>query len=160
LGFMAASWVMPLSEDPPRVVAALGVESHTLSVIRECGCFSINVMGVGDRDFVYAAGVVSGRERRDKASLLGAEFSWDTVSGCPRLVRPRPLGVVEARVWRVVDDVAEDTCLVVGDVVAAYGLEGLFTGRWWDLRRVRVLLHGAGRVFTTNSGVFYARRSV
>ncbi len=154
--FMAASWVTPVGEEPPRILAALGRESHTLSVIRGRGCFTVNVLGVEHRDFIYTAGVVSGAEV-DKASLLGARFSCDTVTGCPRLVEPRPLAVVEARVVRLVEDAAEDTVLVVGEVEAAYHEPGVFR-RGWDLRRVRPAMHLYGRLFTTSDGVYAARR--
>ncbi len=158
VNFMAASWVMPFSEEPPRIVAALEKESLTAEYIRKSGVFTVNVLSVEHVDFIYSAGTMSGREV-DKVSLLGAKFAFDTVTGAPRLVEPRPMGFLEVRVFRVYSDLAEDVDLVVGDVVAAYADPGLFNERFgWDLRRARVAMHAAGRGFTTASQLFVARR--
>ncbi len=158
--FMAASWVMPLSEEPPRIVAALDKESYTAKLIVDSGVFSINVYTVNERDFVYSAGTISGKDT-DKLSLLGAKVSKNPVTGIPRIERPRPIGVIESRVYKIYGDVAEDVYLVVGDVVAAYADENLFNERFgWDLRNTKILLHAAGRGFTTNSYVYVARKLV
>ncbi|RUM47099.1 MAG: flavin reductase family protein [Hyperthermus sp.] len=157
-GFMAASWLMPLSEEPPRIVAALEKTSHTTSLVLDTGAFTVNVYGIGDRDFVYTSGTISGR-KHDKVSLLNVRLNYDTVTGAPRIVHPRPLGFIDSRVYRVVGDVADDVYLVIGDVVGAYADKALFNERYgWDLRKVRILMHAAGRAFTSNSGVFVARK--
>ena len=156
--FMAASWVMPFSEEPPRIVAALEKDSYTVRLIVESGEFTVNVMDVGSRDFVYTAGTVSGSEV-DKVEALAAMLAPGTRVKAPRLVHPRPLAVVEARLHRLLGDLAEDVYLAVADVVAAYALEELYNERYgWELRRTRVLMHSAGRAFTTNTGVYVARR--
>ena len=156
--FMAASWVMPFSEDPARIVASLEKEAYTTTLIRGSGLFTVNVLGVENIDFIYGAGTTSGR-RVDKLRLLGAEVAKDTVTGAPRLSQPKPIGVIEARVYRIVGDVAEDVDLVIADVVAAYADESLFNTRYgWELRKTRIAMHSAGRAFTTNSGLYVARR--
>jgi len=157
VNFMAASWVMPFSEEPPRVVVALDKEALTTEYIRSSMCFTVNVLGLEYRDFVYRAGTVSGREV-DKLSFLGASVVRDTATGAPRLQQPRPIGYLDVRVYRVVGDLAEDVDLVVGDVVSAYADEGLFSRYGWDLRKVKILLHSAGRAFTTQAGIFIAKK--
>jgi flavin reductase (DIM6/NTAB) family NADH-FMN oxidoreductase RutF len=155
---MAASWVSPFSEEPPRITAAVEKESLTGELIRGAGLFTVNVLSVDHVDFIYGAGTVSGREA-DKARLLGAEFSRDTVTGAPRLSKPEPMGVLEARVYRVYTDLAEDVDLVVADVVAVHVDPSLYSERYgWDLRRARVAMHAAGRAFTTASGLYLAGR--
>ena len=159
VNFMSASWVMPFSEEPSRIVAALDKEAYTPELIIESRAFTVNVFTVNEVDFVYAAGTISGREV-DKPRLLGAEVARDTVTGAPRLVKPRPVGVVEARVYRVLSDLADDVHLVVADVAAAYADAGLYNPRYgWELRKARILLHSTGRAFTTNSGIYTPRRT-
>ena len=155
--FMAASWVMPLSEEPPRIVAAFDKEAYTTELVRETGSFTVNVYTIEERDFIYTAGTTSGREV-DKAALLGVEYG-ETSIGAPRITRPRPIGYIAARVYKMLGDVAEDVYLVVGDVVEAYADRSLFNERYgWELRKTRVAMHAAGRAFTTNSGVYVARK--
>ncbi|ALL00228.1 hypothetical protein Pyrde_0178 [Pyrodictium delaneyi] len=159
VNFMSASWVMPFSEEPPRIVAALDREAYTPELIIESGVFTVNVFTVDEVDFVYAAGTTSGREV-DKLRLLGAEVARDTVTGAPRLVKPRPVGVVEARVYRVLSDLADDVHLIVADVAAAYADAELYNPRYgWELRKARILLHSTGRAFTTNSGIYTPKRT-
>ncbi len=156
--FMAASWVMPFSEEPPRIVAALEKEAYTTELIKESAIFTVNVLGVEHIDFIYGAGTISGREV-DKLSILGAEVSRDTITGAPRLTKPRPIGVVEAKIHRLLDELAGDVYLVVADVVAAYADESLFNTRYgWEIRKAKIAMHSAGRAFTTNNGLYVARR--
>ena len=158
VNFMAASWVMPFSEEPPRIVAALEKEAYTTELVKASDIFTVNVLGVEYVDFIYGAGTTSGREV-DKLSVLGAEVSRDTVTGAPRLGRPQPIGVIEAKVYRLLDELAEDVYLVVADVVAAYAVESLFNTRYgWEIRRARIAMHSAGRAFTTNNGLYVARK--
>jgi len=158
LNFMAASWVMPFSEEPPRIVLALDKEAYTTQLLIEAGVFTVNVLPVEEKDFIYTAGTVSGRSV-DKAKLLNAVFEPGEATGAPRLRHPEPLGWIEARLHRLVGDAAEDVHLAVADVVAAYAREDLFNQRYgWELRRVRVAMHTAGRAFTTNNGLYVARK--
>ncbi|WP_110138797.1 flavin reductase family protein [Hyperthermus butylicus] len=158
VNFMAASWVMPLSEDPPRIVAALDKASFTMELILSSKAFTVNVLTIDHVDFIYAAGTTSGR-RVDKLAVLGAEISRDTVTGVPRLSKPRPIGVIEASVYRVYSDVAEDVHLIVADVVAAYADPEFFNEKYgWDLRKARIAIHAAGRAFTIPGGLYIAKK--
>ncbi|BEP16660.1 flavin reductase family protein [Pyrofollis japonicus] len=158
INFMAASWIMPLSEEPARIVAALDKEAYTTELVLGAGVFTVNVLSVEHVEFIYGAGTMSGR-KVDKIRVLGAELARDTVTGAPRLVKPRPLGVIEAQVHRSLEDVAEDVYLVVADVVAAYADAELFNPRYgWELKKVRVAMHSAGRAFTTNNGLYVAKK--
>ena len=158
VNFMAASWVMPLSEDPPRIVAAIDKSSFTMELILSSKAFTVNVLTIEHVDFIYGAGTTSGRNI-DKLALLGAEVSRDTVTGGPRLSKPKPVGGIEARVHRVYSDVADDVNLVVADVVAAYADPTLFNERYgWDLRKARIAIHAAGRAFTVPGGLYVAKK--
>ncbi len=157
VNFMAASWVMPFSEEPPRVVAALDKEALTTAYIKSSRCFTINVLDIGYKDFVYTAGTVSGRDV-DKVSLLKASTTRDTATGAPRLTQPEPIGYLDVRVYRILEDLAEDVDLVVGDVVSSYARKDLFSRYGWDLKKTKILLHSAGRAFTTQTGIFIAKK--
>ncbi len=158
--FMAASWVMPLSEEPPRIVLALDKESYTARLIIDSNVFTVNVLGVEWRDFIYTAGTTTGA-RVNKEEALGAKLARDTATGAPRLEHPRPLGVIEARLYRLLSDIAEDVHLVIADVAAAYADPEHFNPRYgWNLRETRIAMHAAGRGFTTNNGLLTARRLI
>lgn len=160
LNFMAASWVMPLSEEPPRIVAALEKESYTVSLILRSGAFSVNVYTIDERDFVYTAGTVSGRNV-DKPVALKVRTTRNPATNIPRIEDPRPVGVIEAKTYKVYSDVADDVYLVVGDVVLAYADEKVFSKRFgWDLKSVKILMHNAGRVFTTSAYYYTAKKTV
>ncbi len=157
VNFMAASWVMPLSEEPPRIVAAFDKEAYTTELALASGAFTVNVLPIEERDFIYTAGTTSGREV-DKTALLGARFE-DTSVGAPRLAQPRPLGYIAARIHQALEDAAEDVYLVIADVVEAKADPELFNPRYgWELKKTRIAMHAAGRAFTANSGLYVARR--
>ena len=67
---MAASWVMPVSEDPPLVALAISKESYTHELIEEFKELTINVVGEEYLDIVYRAGTITGRNT-DKWNMLG-----------------------------------------------------------------------------------------
>ena len=70
--FMAASWVTPVSEDPPRLAVAVGVDSYTYELIKRYGEFTVNVYPAEKIDVIYACGSMSGR-KINKISRLGLE---------------------------------------------------------------------------------------
>lgn len=154
--FMAIAWLSPLSEDPPRIMAAFGKESFTYQLIKEHGVFSVNILDVKEYEFIFRAGTVSGKDV-DKEKLLGAKLVY-TDTGAPRLEKPEPIAWVEAKVFKILDDVAEDVDLVIADILAAYAKPKLFNERYgWVLKEARIPLHVSGRVFTTISGFYMAR---
>ncbi|HIP65067.1 MAG TPA: flavin reductase family protein [Pyrodictium sp.] len=154
--FMAIAWLSPLSEDPPRIMAAFGKESFTYQLIKEHGVFSVNILDVKEYEFIFKAGTVSGKDV-DKEKLLGAKLVY-TDTGAPRLEKPEPIAWVEAKVFKILDDVAEDVDLVIADILAAYAKPKLFNERYgWVLKEARIPLHVSGRVFTTISGFYMAR---
>ncbi len=140
VNFMAASWVTPVSEEPPRVAVAIGVDSYTHELIKRYREFSINVYPLEKVDVLYACGSLSGR-KVDKVSELGLKV----VKG-RRIVAPvleDALATLECEVWKIME--SGDTSLVVGDVKAAYASEDAFeSGRGW---RVNIPLHNWGRGF-------------
>ena len=145
-GIMAASWVMPVSEEPPRVAWAADREAFTLSLVKNSGEFTVNVVFDDMVDAVWRAGTISGWDVDDKPSAVGATLTGSRSVSVPRV--EGAAGVVECRVWKIIESGEVD--LVIGDVVDAYVLqEDVFNHRYgWIIPRGRVLMHVGGRAFT------------
>ncbi len=142
---MAASWVSPLSEEPERVTLALEKDSFTYELIRETKEFTINVVGEEHAKLVWCVGTTSGRSV-DKISKCSVELEDSTRVKAPHL--RNALGYIEARIHRIIEDVADDVDLVIADVVAAYARSDLYNPRYgWVLTKAHILMHAAGRAF-------------
>ena len=151
VNFMAASWVMPVSEEPPRVAIAIGVDSYTHELIERYRQFSVNVYPMEKIDIVYACGSLSGR-KVDKVSKLGLKVIKGRQVAAP--VLSDALAVLECEVWKMLE--SGDTSLVVGDVKAAYADEKAFeSGRGW---KVSIPLHNWGRGFYNLGRLKLAKR--
>lgn len=144
VNFMAASWVTPVSEESPRVAVAIDAESFTSELISQYGKYIVNVYPADKIDIVYTLGSASGR-RVDKASRLNLKVKKGLVVGAP--VLEDALAVIECQVWRTVS--CGEVKLYIGDVVAAYADEAVFDRYGWNLRKVNIPLHNAGRGFYT-----------
>jgi flavin reductase (DIM6/NTAB) family NADH-FMN oxidoreductase RutF len=59
---MAASWVFPLSMDPPLFGVSVSPKRHSHRIIRESGAFGINLPGPELQAAVAACGTKSGRD--------------------------------------------------------------------------------------------------
>jgi len=144
LNAMTASWVTPLSEEPPTVAFAIDREAYTNECLSYCNELTINIPDVSQVDVVYALGTVSGREvdkvrkyklRLGKSEAIEVPYWSDA------------LGSLECRVLKEVD-VGEVT-LYIAQVLKVWVREGSF-GRWgWDLGRFKPLHHVIGRAFTS-----------
>ena len=155
-GIMAASWVMPLSEEPERLLVAWDKETHSLSVLRKIGVFTVNVVGPELVDLVWRVGSVSGW-KVDKFREYGIEVERARSNG--GMVLKGALGWVEARVYRIIEDLAEDVDLVVADVVDAYARKDLYDTRYgWRAAKAGILLHASGRAFFTPGRMVLAEK--
>lgn len=154
---MAASWVTPVAEEPPMVAVMWDKESYTLEKAREVGFFTVNVLPASMLDALWYVGTRSGREEPDKHARAGL-----------RLVRARDvptvrvdgaLAWVEARIARVVGDLAHDVDVVFGEVVSAYADASLFDARrGWYVAKAQIPLQIAGRAFALPGRVVYPSR--
>ncbi|AEM38819.1 FMN-binding flavin reductase domain protein [Pyrolobus fumarii 1A] len=152
---MAASWVSPLSEEPERITLALDKESYTYQIIREVREFTVNVVDDRHLDVVWCVGTTSGHEI-DKVSRCGLKLEPSSSVRAPHLADA--LGYIEARVYKIIEDVAEDVDLIVADVVAAYARSDVYNPRYgWELAKARILLHASGRAFTVPGRLLVAR---
>ena len=148
---MAASWVMPLDFDPPKVIAVVDGSTFTRELIDASGEFALNVPFRRIADKVLAAGSVSGRDG-DKFAHAGlATFPAERI-GAP-LVRDcaawlEGKGIREPREQERYD-------LFVAEVVAAWAdPSGFSEGRWHFPDAARRTFHyqAGGAFFETGRG--------
>lgn len=124
---MAASWVMPLDFDPPKVLLVIDRSSMTRELIEISGEFSLSIPCVNMAPHVLSAGSLSGRVG-DKAARCGLEFfeascvAAPLVSGCVAWLECRV--VPEPRNQEKYD-------LFIAEVLAAWCDPAIFSeGRW------------------------------
>ena len=144
LNVMAASWVMPVSEEPPRHVVSVYREQKTYENIVETGEFTINIIGPEHAETAWKAGTLSGK-KVDKWKLLGLQPLPSKKIKVPGIMGA--YGVVECRVDKRIPIGECDLIIcepmrtiVRGDLYQRYG---------WDLRKAQILMHQRGRVFVT-----------
>ncbi|MDR1934516.1 MAG: flavin reductase family protein [Candidatus Accumulibacter sp.] len=142
---MAASWVMPLDFDPPKVAAVISGDSYTRELIEASGEFALNVPFRRIADKVFAAGNASGRDG-DKfvpaglttfpAERIGAPLVYDCAAWLECKVIP------EAHNQQRYD-------LFIAEVAAAWADPAVFSqGRWHFPDGARRTFHyQAGGVF-------------
>ncbi|WP_238529035.1 flavin reductase family protein [Thermogladius calderae] len=142
LNVMAASWVMPVNDEPFILSLALDKETKTYQNLLEVGEFTVNVMGEEHAGLVYQAGSLSGKSV-DKWKLLRLEPAPS------KFVKPPGVkgsyGFVECRVERMVD--VESVALVLARSLAVHVRQDLYEKYSWNLGRARILMHMRRRVF-------------
>lgn len=141
---MAASWVMPLDFDPPKVALVVDARTVTRELIEASGEFALSVPCLAMARQVLAAGSASGRGQ-DKLSSLGFEvFSASKVRSS--LIK----GCVAWLECRVISEPSNQSKydLFVAEVVAAWADPAVFSeGRWHfpdsDSRTIHYLAGGS-----------------
>ena len=135
VNFMAASWVTPVSEEPPRVAVAVDVESYTHELIEKYGEYTVNVLPVDKLNLVYKVGSTSGREV-DKSQWF--KYRRGEKVGAPVILDS--LAYLECKV--VDTHEAEDVTLFIADVLLAKAnIEYFSSQRGWDFKKVNIPLH-------------------
>jgi len=135
VNFMAASWVTPVSEEPPRVAVAVDVESYTHELIEKYGEYTVNVLPVDKLNLVYRVGSTSGREV-DKSQWF--KYRRGEKVGAPVILDS--LAYLECKV--VDTHEAEDVTLFIADVLLAKANTEYFSSqRGWDFKKVNIPLH-------------------
>ncbi len=150
---MAASWVMPVSEEPPRLALAIDTESYTYVLIRESGYFSVNILFADELDKIWRAGTISGHDVEDKPSVVGLDL---IMSDYAPIVRGAVAAIV-SRVWKTIS--LGDTDLVIGDVLKAELFrEDAFDKRYgWRPGKAPIPMHLAAKGFVLPGKLVIAR---
>ena len=145
---MAASWVMPLDFDPPKVVAVIDGRSFTRELVEASGEFALNLPYRRIAEKVLAAGSVSGRDG-DKFAHAGLTTFPSSQIGAP-LVR-------DCAAWLECKVVPEKHNqqrydLFIAEVVAAWADPAVFSGGRWhfpDAPRKTIHYQAGGSFFET-----------
>lgn len=142
---MAASWITPISRDPPILGVAISPRRYTYEKIASTREFAVCVLPWDLVEKVNFLGWTTGREVRDKISAAGL-----TKVPARRIKAPvigESLAVLEATLLSDID-VGGDHRLVVGRVEAVYAKAGLNP---LDPSSYRIPLHIWRSSYTTPS---------
>jgi len=154
INFMSASWVSPVSEEPPRVAIAIDKEAYTHELISTWGEFTVNIVPIERIDDIYFFGSTTGREV-DKAAARGYSVTKGKAVSAPIL--EGVLGWIECKVSLNVD--CGDTTLFIGDVLHAEADDKFYDERkGWNYRNVSIPLHNWGRAFLATGKMYFARK--
>ena len=154
LNVMAASWVMPVSEEPLRIAIAVERDAYTFDLIEEYGEFTVNVVDHRLMEKVWRAGTMSGRSR-DKIREIGLELEDPLKTRVPGV--REALAIIECKVWSHVD--SGEVRLYVADVLSVRVKPEYYNERYgWDIRKANILMHLTGRAFTVPGKLLVVRR--
>ncbi|MEM4680747.1 MAG: flavin reductase family protein [Acidilobaceae archaeon] len=142
LNVMSASWVTPVSEEPPLLAVAISKESYTTLCLEHSLEATLNIPGAEHADLVYKAGSVSGREI-DKVSQFGMRLEESLSVSTPHWADA--LGYIEVRVRHRID--AGESWLYLFEVVVAHVRSELWSKWGWKSPQAGPLLHGIGKAF-------------
>ena len=142
---MAASWVMPLDFDPPKLLLVLDRNTWSRELLDASGTFVINLPSRRQAAFTLQVGNSSGRDL-DKFVHHGITPARAKVVEAP--IVPDCLAYLECR---VIDEpgVQQRHDLFVAEVLAAYADQRAFSnGRWhFPDDELRTLHYSAGGTF-------------
>ena len=150
---MAASWVSPVSEEPPLAVIALEKNSYTRQLIDVGSEVTINIVGEEHVEIVYKAGTLSGR-KVDKWKLLNLEPVASRKISVPGI--KNAYGFVEGIVKNIVE--AGECDLVIVEILNINVRRDLYEKYGWNLRKARILMHVRGRVFSTPGKLIFVKK--
>ena len=149
---MAASWVMPLDFDPPKLALVLDRNTYSRGLLEGSGTFVINLPGRQQAELTLAVGNCSG-QAQDKFAQFGITAQRAKVIQAP--IVPGCLAYLECRVIEE-PGVQQRYDLFVAEVVAAYADERAFSnGRWhFPDDELRTLHYSAGGTFYPTGNPF------
>ena len=142
---MSASWVTPVSFNPPLVAVSIAPERFTYELLTRSGVFALNVPGEDLLWCVDYVGTISGRSKdklralREKGVKIGRGKRLDV----PVLLDS--LAVLECEVYKKVE--AGDHVLFIGKVVECYARKDLFVSGVY-VEGVSPLMHVGGDLYS------------
>lgn len=148
---MSAAWTTPVSSAPPLVAISIAPARYSHSLIEENGEFVLNIPSRAVAKEVEYCGRVSGKNLdKFKAAKLTAEpakrVKAPIVKEC--------IGHLECRTVNSVP--AGDHTVFIGEVLAAYADESLFSERSWNLEEAKVLQQLTSNFYSTPGKPFPA----
>ena len=142
-GVMAASWVTPVSRNPPIVAVSISPQRETFKLIVRSGFFALNILDLDFLENVNKAGIISAREVKDKFLEVKLTSVPGKVIKIPVVKEAK--GILECEVWKTVE--AGDHVLFLGKVVSAYVDESF--EEEWNVGKFKPILHIGGTKYTT-----------
>jgi len=150
---MAASWVMPVSEEPPKVVISIDRENYTYELIEKYGEFTVNVVEENYLDKIWFLGTTSGRDI-DKVAKVGLTVVKGRKVDAP--IIKEAIGIIEAKVSEKID--VGECRLYIGDVVYAEANPSKYNLRHgWDIRKAKLVHHLSGKAFMSNGRLLFPK---
>ncbi|MEM1549719.1 MAG: flavin reductase family protein [Candidatus Methanomethylicia archaeon] len=141
VNFMAASWVMPMGEEPPLVCIAIGKNSLTNELIKTYKQFSINILPIEKLNELYTIGTISGRNV-DKTKII-KPMEGEEVNAP---IAQDAIAVIECELWDKVE--SNDVTLFIGQVLNVKVDERYFNPKTgWTIKENPIPLHNWGRGF-------------
>ncbi len=132
---MTASWVTPVSTEPPTVGVAVDKEAYTHELIKKYKQFTVSV--VEDVELLWYLGSTHGKEKMKNVEWVDGEK-------VPSPIPKAAVGWAESKVVKEVD--VGDVTFFIGEVVHWKAVKGF--GKWgWNLDEVKIPLQKAGRLF-------------
>ena len=113
---MPASWIMPVSRDPPVVAMAISKKRFTYELIIKSREFSVNILSRDLLDKIHYLGCVSGRDEPNKIARAGLTVVKGRKISSPIILKS--LAVAECILWNNIE--AGDHNIVVGKIVETY----------------------------------------
>jgi len=152
VNFMAASWVMPMGEEPPLICIAIGKGSLTNELINKYRQFSVNILPIEKLNEIYTVGTVSGRSV-DKTKIIkpieGEELDVPVAQDA--------IAIIECELWDKVE--SSDVTLFIGQVLNVKVDERYFNPKTgWIVKENPIPLHNWGRGFFKVGGFVMAKQ--
>ncbi len=137
---MAASWVTPVSRDPPMVAVAIARSRYTYELLMRYRSFNLCILPAQLVGAVHKLGTVSGREIKDKLAYAGLTKARPRRGSAPVILES--MAVLECELYTSIW--AGDHDLVVGRVLEAYVKQGVRVG---DPSSYAIPLHVRGNMY-------------
>uniref|UniRef100_A0A7C4FGY0 Flavin reductase family protein n=1 Tax=Ignisphaera aggregans TaxID=334771 RepID=A0A7C4FGY0_9CREN len=141
---MPASWVTPVSEEPPALVVAIDRENYTFKCIEHSKEATFNIPPQEHVNIVYGLGTTSGRSV-DKVKMFSLRLGKANKVSAP--IWLDAVGWIEGRVLSRVD--VGEVALYIFEVLDYYAKPDAVSEWGWKLDKVSPLHHGSGRGFHT-----------
>ena len=138
---MTASWVMPVSRNPPLVAVAISPKRFTYECLKHHKEFTISIVGPEMKELAWYCGTVSGKNV-NKVKEKNIELQPLSKVSVPGI--KNALAILGCRVWNGYD--GGDHRIIVGEVLEILVKENLFEDTW---KNVEILLYYGGAKFTT-----------
>jgi len=142
LSAMAASWVTPVSRNPPVVAVAIAKKRLTYELIVKSREFSVNLLPLNLLEKIHFLGSVSGRELPNKIEEAKLTITKGRKVKVPIILES--LAIVECVLWKNVE--AGDHNIVVGKIVEVYAKPEFNVFKEETIRKIP--LHVGRNVYT------------